>query len=77
MNRRITIRTTDNVAAGIAALFIAGIITGIAAFIRHCWWTLTLLMSDAPLTAGKAVLAVLGIVFPPLGAMHGVWLWFN
>lgn len=77
MRRRIIIRTTDNVAAGIGAGIAALFIAGIAAFIRHCWWTLTLLMSDAPLTAGKAVLAVLGIVFPPLGALHGVWLWFN
>lgn len=56
---------------------IAIIIAGISAFIRHCWWTLTLLMSDAPLTAGKAALALLGVFVPPLGALHGVWLWFH
>lgn len=56
---------------------IAFALTGVAAFVRHCWWTLGLLMSDAPLTAGKAVLAVLGILMPPLGCLHGVWLWFH
>lgn len=57
----------------VLALFL----TAIAAFLRHCWWTLTLFMSDAPLTAGKAGIAILGIVMPPLGALHGVWLWFH
>ena len=65
-------------AGGVVALPVVGFMaTAAAAFIRHCWWTLTILMSDLPLTAGKVVLAVLGIVFPPLGALHGVWLWLN
>lgn len=52
-------------------------LVSLVAFLRHCWWTLTLLMSDTPLTAGNVMLAVLGIVMPPLGALHGVWLWVH
>jgi hypothetical protein len=28
-------------------------------------------------TGGQVVLAILGIVFPPFGAVHGVWLWLH
>lgn len=53
------------------------VVTAISAFIRHCWWSLSLLMSDAPLTAGKALLAGIGIFMPPIGMLHGIWLWVH
>lgn len=61
-----------------AAFAILGfVITVVAAFIRHCWWSLGMLMSDQPLMAGKLILAVLGVVIPPLGVLHGIWLWLH
>ena len=56
---------------------VAAFATAVAAFLRHAWWTIGLMMSNEPLAAGKAILAVLGILIPPLGAFHGVWLWFH
>ncbi len=52
-------------------------VLGFAAYVRHCWWTLTMLMADAPLYGGKVVIAIGGILFPPFGVLHGVWLWFH
>lgn len=61
----------------VAIAFLALAITTIAAFIRHVWWIITICMSSQPLYGGQVVLAVLGVIFPPLGALHGVWLWLN
>lgn len=48
-----------------------------AAFVTHVWWIFGLLMSDAPLTGGKVLIAALGVFIPPIGVLHGVWLWFH
>ena len=52
-------------------------IGGIAAFITHLWWTLTMLTNEHVITVGKLAIAVLGIIVPPFGALHGVWLWLH
>ena len=61
----------------VAVFMVATFFTALAAFIRHIWWIFTICMSGAPLTGGHVVLAVIGLVFPPIGALHGVWLWCN
>lgn len=61
----------------VAVFVVTAFFTGLAGFIRHVWWIITICMSGAPLTGGHVVLAIIGIVFPPVGALHGVWLWLN
>lgn len=59
---------------------VAGLVflaTSIAAFIRHVWWIIGVCMSSLPVTGGQVVLAIGGIAFPPLGVLHGIWLWLN
>lgn len=49
----------------------------LAAFIRHIYWTIMLMSDGVPVTTGKAVLAIGGILIPPLGVVHGFFLWFR
>lgn len=56
---------------------VALVATTIAAFIRHVWWIITICMTGASVTAGQVMLAIFGIMFPPLGVLHGVWLWMH
>lgn len=59
--------------AGITLVF-----TCIAAFFRHLWWIATICMTPmGVVTAGQVLLAIFGVVFPPLGVVHGFWLWFH
>ena len=53
------------------------LLTFFAAFIRHAWWIISMMMSGEATTAGKLALAILGIVFPPIGVLHGFWLWMH
>lgn len=61
---------------GVIAM-IVGVLSCIGAFITHAWWIITLCMSGAALTGGQIVIAIFGTVFPPLGVLHGFWLWFH
>lgn len=61
----------------VALFFIVLIATMIAAFIRHVWWIITICMMNQPIYGGQIVLAIIGIIFPPIGALHGIWLWVN
>lgn len=56
---------------------IALVVTSVAAFIRHVWWIITICMTGSPVTGGQVVLAIFGIMFPPFGALHGIWLWLH
>ena len=55
-------------------LFIIGTV---GAYIRHLAWTITLLLSDGNIAVQKLVLAGLGVVFPPVGMIHGWMLWLG
>ena len=79
-----TIRTarvyvrSDRAPAWVVLAMLVTVITLIAAYIRHLWWTATILMNhNDPLIIKQAVIMVVGVVVPPLGIIHGVWLWFH
>jgi len=36
-----------------------------------------MLMTSATLDTGKAIIALVGVLFPPFGVLHGLWLWFH
>lgn len=52
-------------------------IAAVAAYITHLWWSISTLMGDAAITVKMAVIMIVGVVAAPLGALHGVWLWFS
>jgi len=43
----------------------------------HIVWSLRLLTADAAAPIGKYVLAGIGAFLPPIGAVHGVMIWFG
>jgi hypothetical protein len=54
---------------------IAIFLTVFAGWITHIVWVIKLLMNGEP-TMGHVALAVIGAIAPPVGAIHGVYLWF-
>lgn len=56
---------------------ITAIVAAAAGYVTHLWWIISLLMAGDAIAGGKIVLAVLGVIFFPLGCLHGVYLWFN
>lgn len=61
---------------GVYAL-LALFVGALAAFVTHLYWIIHLLMTSAAIPGGKVLLAVIGVLFPPFGCVHGVYLWFN
>lgn len=55
----------------------AAILATVAAYITHLFWIISLLMSDVSVPAGKVIIAIVGLLVPPLGCVHGFWLWFH
>ena len=55
---------------------LALIITLIAGWITHLFWSLSGLFTGTMTETSSFVLAILGAFIPPIGAMHGVYLWF-
>ena len=43
----------------------------------HIVWSLRLLTADAAAPIGKYVIAGIGAFLPPIGAVHGVMIWFG
>jgi hypothetical protein len=70
-------RAGDTIAATGALTFFALFGTAVAGWITHIWWIFSILMANAPLHAGRVLLAFFGVFIPPIGALHGVYLWFN
>lgn len=62
---------------GSVAAAISFVVAAAAAFVTHVMWIFSILMNDSAVSTGKAIIAILGVVFPPIGCMHGVWLWFH
>lgn len=49
-----------------------------AGFITHIFWIFNVLMgSPALITGGKVAIMFLGILIPPIGVLHGWYLWFS
>ena len=49
----------------------------IAAYGTHIYWIIWLLMTSQSVPFGKVILAVVGLLVPPLAVVHGGYLWFN
>ncbi|MGZ8364798.1 MAG: hypothetical protein ACXWWG_00635 [Nitrospira sp.] len=56
---------------------VALVISVFAAWVTHILWLFTTLTSAAGATAGQIVLGILGVFVPPLGVLHGIFLWFT
>lgn len=55
-----------------------GIGAVVAAYITHLIWIVKILMfSSGSIPIGHAILAVIGLIFPPLGVIHGFVIWFT
>lgn len=50
---------------------------GLTTWITHLWWSLSGLFTGEMDSLGAIVIALLGIFIPPIGCLHGFYLWFN
>lgn len=57
-------------------IWAAGLLTVVAGWITHIFWIFKL-ASSAAVTGGQVALMILGVLAPPIGALHGFWLWFH
>lgn len=61
----------------ILALLPFGILlAGIAGWITHIVWSISTLLGDVAMTVNQGAIAIIGAIVPPLGAIHGIYLWF-
>lgn len=49
---------------------------GFVAWVNHLFWVFETLMSDQGVTFGQFFLIIVGTLVAPIGAAHGVYLWF-
>ena len=64
----------------IVSFLVGWVLLGLLAFaswVTHIWWSLSGLFSGEMDTLSKVVVALLGLFVPPLGCIHGVYLWFT
>ena len=47
----------------------------LAGWVTHIVWVIKLLMNGDP-SIGHVALAIIGAIAPPVGAIHGIYLWF-
>jgi hypothetical protein len=60
----------------LALLPFAILFTAIAGWVTHIVWSITTLLGDVAMTVNQGAIAIIGAIIPPLGAIHGVYLWF-
>jgi hypothetical protein len=58
-------------------LMLAFVAASIVAWGTHVAWTIHKLSSDVGATMGQIFLGVIGAFVPPVGAIHGVMIWFG
>jgi len=77
--RRNPVRWLKRLSLGAAVTVVAGIGVAIAGWVTHLVVAIQVLTSSTELatTFGYAVLLVIGIVIPPIGALHGIGVWFG
>lgn len=61
----------------VAITLLMFVLTGFAAWVTHIVWVLGKITGSAAVTGGEMGIAVLGAFVPPIGAIHGVILWFS
>lgn len=71
-------KSTTEEKLGIGCVFASIVlgITSIAGFFTHLFWIFETFMSEAGITFGQFVLAAIGVFLPPIGILHGIYLWF-
>lgn len=52
-------------------------ITSFAAWVTHIVWVIGKLAGDTGATMGQMALGAIGAFMPPVGAIHGVMIWFG
>lgn len=57
-----------------AVVGLAFIVASVAAWITHIVWTINVLLGSP--TFGEIAIGVIGIMFAPLGMIHGLMIWF-
>jgi hypothetical protein len=66
---------------GAVAVFVLSIfgfiLTGFAGWVTHILWVIGKITGVAPVTGGEMAIGVIGAFMPPIGAVHGVILWFS
>lgn len=60
----------------LAFIPIALALTAIAGWVTHIIWSIGTILGDLPMTINQGVVAVIGAIVPPIGTIHGVYLWF-
>ena len=55
---------------------ITTLLISIAGWVTHLWWSLSGLFTGTMDKTNEYVIAVLGVFIPPIGAIHGIYLWF-
>lgn len=52
-------------------------LTAIAAWVTHVFWVIGTLSAEKGVTFGQAALGVIGTFVPPVGVLHGFYIWFT
>ncbi len=60
---------------GALVLFLAAL-AAIAGWATHIVWSISTLLGEQAMTVQQAAIAIIGVICPPFGAVHGVYLWF-
>ena len=61
---------------GTSAGFGAGVFIGLLLFVGLAAWLGNILWTFQQTEIAPMVLGIVGVFVPPLGLIHGVWLWF-
>lgn len=71
-------KLNSDVVTGIGCIFpfVALVLTSIAGYVTHIFWVFDALMNDNGTTGGQFFLAIIGTLMPPIGCLHGFYLWF-
>lgn len=65
---------------GLGGLYVVGILVGAIGYLTHLAWCVKALISTAivgDLLLKSLVLGIGGAIVFPLGAIHGIIIWFN
>lgn len=61
----------------IIIMYIGFAMVSVPAYLTHVVWYFTSASENQMYSVGSIILAVLGVIFPPVGAIHGYMLWFQ
>jgi len=53
------------------------VIAGVSAWVTHIVWVIGKITGSGPVTGGEMAIGVVGAFMPPIGAIHGVIIWFS